>query len=232
MNNRRFWLELTRTVRPVALAAAAATLAGCVGGTTYGTGVSQEKQTLDGFYNMLSLKTERKNIDYSARPDLVVPENKDVLPEPVEVGAATADPQWPETPEQRIVRIRAQAGEVDARTCEVSIEEQLRRKEGIAIETGEGANKFIPGATDREGNPVLYRGQSEARKQVISAKADLAPARGVNRKYLTEPPVAYRVPADTAPAGVSAYSEQELALRAEEQRKRAEEERKDPLRKQ
>ena len=198
-------------------------LAGCVGGTTYGTGVTQEKQTLNDVYNMFTLKNQRKNIDYSARPDLVVPENTASLPEPLDSEVTTSNPDWPETPEQRIARIRAQAGEIDARSGEYSLEEQLREKEGIGIETQE-RQKFVVGQTDRDGNPILFNGEaSQARREsVLARKAELEPSRGASRKYLTEPPVEYRIPADTAPAGAEAYSEEEIAER-ERKKKEAEE---------
>ena len=195
-------------------------LAGCVGGTTYGTGGSQEEQTMKDVYNMFTLRPERRNIDYSPRPDLVVPANRASLPEPLDSEASTSAAQWPETPEQRIARIRAQAGEVDPRTGDVSVEERLRRKEGIAIERGYAKNDFVPGVTDRDGNPILYNGQkSQAdRAAVLKRKQELSMSVGANRKFLTEPPVEYRVPASSAPSGVDAYTEEEKTARAEAER--------------
>lgn len=198
---------------------AAIALSGCVGGTTYGTGVSQEKQTLDDVYNMFTLKQERKNIDYSPRPDLVVPANRQALPEPLDAAATSSSAEWPETPEQRIARIRAQAGEVDSRTGDVSVEEQLRRKEGIRIEEGYADKKFVVGVTDRDGNPMLYRGESQAqREEVLKRKAELSMSVGASRKYLTEPPIEYRIPVSSAPAGEEAYSPEEQAARKEAER--------------
>lgn len=208
-----------RTLRCV-LAAGVAVLAlsGCVSGTTYGTGVSQEEQTLQDMYSMFSLKSKKKNIDYSPRPDLVVPQNKQALVEPLDQVASTSNPDWPETPEARIARIRAQAGEVDPRTGEVGVEESLRQKDGIGIETGERFKKFIPGVTDKDGNVINVKGEEgqAARAEVLKAKADLSISPGANRKYLTEPPVKYRQPAESAPAGIDAYNEAEKAAKAEE----------------
>jgi hypothetical protein len=203
-----------------AAAIAALALSGCVGGTTYGTGVSQEKQTLKDVYTMFNLQGEKKNIDYSPRPDLIVPENKQALVEPLDDAATTSNAQWPETPEERIARIRAQAGEIDARTGEYSLEEQLRKKEGIGIETGYLKRKFIPGQTDRDGVP-LNNGEAsaEARQEVLKRKAALGMSKGASRKYLTEPPVAYRTPVESAPAGAEAYSPEEQAAREEAERK-------------
>jgi hypothetical protein len=205
----------------VALAfSGAVPLAGCVGGTTYGTGVGQEEQTFRDLYTMFKLQKERKNIDYATRPDLIVPQNKQVLPEPLSAAeTANNDPNWPESPEQRIARVRAQAGETDPRNGEYSLQDRLRKKEGIAVETYEPKGKFVPGKTDRDGNPLLAGGQSEARKQVLAARASADYSRGPSRKYLTEPPVEYRVPAETAPAGQEAFTEEELKAREEEEKR-------------
>lgn len=200
--------------------AGAVSLAGCVGGTTYGTGVSQEEQTFSDLYNMLSLKRERAQIDYSARPDLVVPQSKQVLPPALDsAGSSNKDPNWPETPEQRIARVRAAAGEIDPRTGDYSLQERFRKKEGIAIEQADRRKEFVPGRTDRDGNPVAYAGNSEAREQVLTARASADYSRGPSRKYLTEPPVEYRVPADSAPAGQEAFTEEELKAREEEEKR-------------
>jgi hypothetical protein len=198
---------------------AALALSGCVGGTTYGTGVSQEEQTLKDVYTMFNLKPESKKIDYSPRPDLIVPENRQALVEPIDSAATASNVAWPETPEERIARIQAAAGEVDPRTGEVSVEERLRKKEGIGIEQGYITRKFTPGQTDRDGNPLLGPPDEGARQQVLQAKEATTISRGTTRRYLTEPPVAYRQPIDSAPAGVDAYSDEEKARMDEEERK-------------
>lgn len=208
----------------VAVALTAMMLAGCNTGTTYGTGVSQEKQTVSDLYNILSLKRETPTIDYSARPDLIVPENTAMLPEPVDAEATTSNPDWPETPEQRIARIRAQAGEIDPRSGDYSVEEQLRDKEGIGIETRRVKGEFIPGKTDRDGNFSLNPGlDDKARAEVLRRRAELKGTGVTQRRFLTEPPLAYRTPYASAPSGADAYSDDELQKRkdeAEEQRLR------------
>lgn len=195
-------------------------LSGCMGGTTYGTGVSQEQQTLKDVYSMFNLKSERKNIDYTPRSDLVVPENKQELPEPIDSAATTSSPDWPETPGERIARIRGEAGEIDARTGDYSLQEQLRKKEGIGIETRSAKGEFKPGITDRDGNVIRFDGTASkaAREEVLRRKAELAPSVGATRKFLTEPPVAYREPVDTAPQGEESYSPEERAEKAEKKR--------------
>lgn len=216
-SNQRIFTNLSRVLIG---ASAAFVLSGCVGGTTYGTGVSQEEQTLKDVYSMFNLKSEKKNIDYSPRPDLIVPQNKQALAEPIDAEATSSNPQWPETPEERIARIRGQAGEIDPRTGDYKREEQLRKKEGIGIEPGYAEKKFIPGRTDRDGNPILYGGEASqaTRDDVLKRKAELSLSPGATRKYLTEPPVKYRVPVESAPSGEEAYSDEEKAVRAEEVR--------------
>ena len=92
-------------------------LAGCVGGTTYGTGEAQEKATVDDLVNILALRKKRTaTIDYDPRPDLVVPEDKQLV-EPAQKTAAD-DQQWPETPEDRIARIRDEAESVRGNVIE------------------------------------------------------------------------------------------------------------------
>ena len=197
--------------------ACALALAGCVKGTTYGTGVTQGAQTVSDLYNMFTLKNDSKKIDYSARPDLIVPQDTAALPEPIDSEATTSSPDWPETPEARIARIRSQAGEIDERSGDYSVQEQLRRKEGIGVEDQNPRKEYVVGKTDREGNPLLnIEGSEEKRKAVLKAKADLDYSRGAKRKYLTEPPVDYRLPTDSAPSGEEAFTEEELLKRKAE----------------
>ncbi|MEM7463129.1 MAG: hypothetical protein AAF362_10670 [Pseudomonadota bacterium] len=189
-------------------------LAGCVGGTTYGTGVSQEEQTINDVYSMFTLKNKPKNIDYSARPDLVVPENKAVLPEPLDSEVTTSNPEWPETPEERIARIRSQAEEPDAETGSYSVQERLRKKEGINIEEVDATREFIPGVTDKDGYLLPHIANDKVKRQeVLKRRAELGVAQDGKRRYLTDPPETYRVPAETAASGEDAYSDEEKLAR-------------------
>ena len=190
-------------------------LSACVGGTTYGTGVSQEKQTLNDVYNMFTLKTKRSDIDYTARPDLVVPENTAALPEPLENAATTSNPEWPETPGERIARIREQASEADPRTGQVPVEERTRRKEGIRIETRDVEQENRDAGLDRRGNPIVgfEQKRKEQRKDFLARKSTIEVSSTPARRYLTDPPVEYRMPAETAPTGDEAYLEEVLAER-------------------
>jgi len=206
------------------LVVAGIALSGCVGGTTYGTGVSHEQQTLEGISDMFSLGSKKKKpIDYSARPDLVIPANTQKLPEPVEVESSTYDPNWPETPGQRIARIRGDAVKPHERSGEVPVEELLRKKDGIGID-----RRKVPVGTelDRDGHGLIDEMKSGKSEKYRAAKKKLAYSTGPKRKYLTEPPEEYRTPADTASAGDQGLDRKII----DEKKKKEEEYRKDLLR--
>lgn len=214
MLSRNFVISTRQLAFGAGLVASALLMAGCVGGTTYGTGTGQEEQTLTDVYSMFSLKNKSKNIDYRARPDLVIPENTAALPEPLESEATTSNPEWPETPAERIARIQSQAEEVDPETGEYSIQERLRKKEGINIEKVEANREFIPGVTDKDGYLLPHIANDDVKRaEVMKRKAELGVSRDATRRYLTDPPENYRKPAETAPSGEEAYTEEEQLAR-------------------
>ena len=200
-------------------------LAGCNGGgTTYGTGVSHEEQTVKALSNVFAFKNdEQPNIDYSARPDLVMPPDNGQLPQPLDVEQSTSNADWPETPEQRIARVRGEAVEADKRSGELPLEEMRREKYGIGVagpverarsaRADRGGNDFIDMLRDGEG-----KSESEELKR---RRAELAYSTGPQRKYLTEPPVEYRTPAATAVAGDLGYDPEEVKKLEEEEARKA-----------
>ncbi len=200
---------MKRFISTSVLIAATAILAGCVGGTTYGTGTSHEVQTLKSVSKIFSIKPEEQaKIDYSARPDLVMPAETASLPQPLEIEQSTSNADWPETPAQRIARIRGEAVQADVRSGNLPLEEQLRKKDGIRV--GTPRDKINP---DNDGNAfidVVKNGDGDESKEVKRRRAQLAYSTGAKRKYLTEPPSEYRTPAATAVAGDLGYSQDEL----------------------
>jgi hypothetical protein len=213
---------------------ASALLSGCVGGTTYGTGVGQEEQTIEDLSNMLVMRKKTTAIDYKSRPDLVVPENR-VLVEPVEEAANTTEADWPESPEERIARIRAEAEEAEksgaAQLAYAKKEKTFRsaKVQGQLVDAplGEG----VPNEScDPDGKIMRKCTDEEIRAAVLAERQRLAfGTTGNQRKYLTEPPNEYMQPASTAPVGDAGYTELELKLiEAERKRKKIEE---DKLRK-
>lgn len=208
------WQTRPRLTAASALLVAAAALAGCQGGTTYGTGVTQEQQTIEDLANLLTFRKKRSRIDYSARPDLVVPEDK-ALTQPVEETPDTAAVDWPETPEDRIAKVRAEAEEAE-KTPGGKIRYALKEKrfrsqkkgiEGIEAPVGEG----VPNVScDPDGKLMRQCTDEEISRAVKAQRARLKGATGGQRKYLTEPPNEYTTPAGTAPVGDEGYTKAEL----------------------
>lgn len=93
----------------LSLGASAIALSGCLG-PTYGTEKPAMEQLFDDVSGSLSLaKKEKKVIDYKPRPGLVKPADTTTLPPPQQ-NIAEASGEWPESPEERLARIK---GEVD-----------------------------------------------------------------------------------------------------------------------
>lgn len=206
-------------------------LSGCVGGTTYGTGVSQEKQTVEDLANLLTFQKKRANIDYQARPDLIVPEEK-VLVEPRDGEEVASQTDWPESPEQRIARIRAEADEAQKTTAG---QIAFARSQKIYRSTQPGSQE-LPTAPIGQGVPNVTCDPSpggvmrqctgaEISNAVRAQRAEIQSVgkTGYKRRYLTEPPLEYRSPSENAVEGDLGYTEAELRkIEAEkkEQRRR------------
>lgn len=217
---------MKRTVFSMGLVASALVLGGCTGGTTYGTGTSHEAATMKGLGNIFSLKNDQQAIDYRNRPELVLPANKNILPAPVEENELVTDQNWPETPEQRIANVRAEAPEPDeygnlpveylTDTDKPGIANSARIERTSRRNTKSGADQIIKAFKDDANGVGEGKVARERREQ-------LAYSTGVKRKFLTEPPVEYRVPSANAEAGDLGIDEAELTAR----QKQAEKDRKD-----
>ena len=93
------------------LVAAAALLSGCMTSPTYGTDKTANAQLMSDVSGILSFRDKKKPpIDYTPRPELVKPAKGDeTLPAPQDTVATASNPNWPESPEQRLARLRAEA---------------------------------------------------------------------------------------------------------------------------
>jgi hypothetical protein len=170
----------------------AATLAGCTG-TTYGTGVSQEEQTLKDVMSIAALGSEKKPpIDYKPRGGIVAPPNNN-LPVPGSAPDQTAsiadDPNWPKDPDEA----KRKQAEAEA-----------------AAPVGQAPPNFIlPKGQTSYSVAAANQTQTTAEKRAAGRKAWLELHKGKagsydangnpTRKYLTEPPVSYREPDPTQP---------------------------------
>jgi hypothetical protein len=181
--------RLTRIAALGALGASVLTLTGCMG-PTYGTDKPAMTQFFDDLGGTMRLgKKKKAAIDYKPRPGLVQPSDTSTLPEPQQNIADTSG-QWPESPEERLARIRKDADEG-------------KYVSGLArTEKSQGTEKSQETDTSLRTNntqTVERKTRTAANKQLQSNVRPVA-APG-QRIYLTDPPAEYRKPAETAPYG-------------------------------
>ncbi|GGD99516.1 hypothetical protein GCM10011390_17930 [Aureimonas endophytica] len=174
-------------------------LSGCLG-PTYGTGKSAGAQLFSDIDGMLALgPKERDEIDYSPRAELVRPKDKSVLPAPQASVDAASGGKWPESPEQRRARIRAAA---DARDTGGVVQpgELLADKEGVTED--EKARNTWAGARQNQVKGILTPDELKSgREGFMQRLAESKQGSPTTRKYLSEPPIAYRQPSSSAPVG-------------------------------
>lgn len=183
---------------PFAVSALAAS--GCVSSPTYGTDKTSAEQLVGDLSGAFSLKPKANpNIDYRPRPALVKPTvgEKEALPAPQQDITQVASNQWPESPEQRRARLRKYATEhADDPNYQPQIINDISGGAADAAKrrTPYGEHDLAPNTTDTMG--------SAARRAEINRRlAEGRQGSPTNRKYLSEPPLTYRVPASTAPQG-------------------------------
>ncbi|MGX5831217.1 hypothetical protein [Mesorhizobium sp. 43Arga] len=171
-------------------------LSGCVGSPTYGTDKTAAEQLAGDLTGAVSFAPKHKDpIDYKPRPTLVkpAPGQKEALPAPQE-SIQTASAQWPESPEQRRARLRADAtahqndpgyqAEIvdDVQTDPASV------KKAMADSGSSHPPAWSPADSDKG------RAAEIQRRLAVSKQGDPN-----TRRYLSEPPLAYRVASGTAP---------------------------------
>lgn len=208
----------------LALASSAALLGGCLSSPTYGTGKTANAQLLEDVSGALSPLPKRKaQIDYKPRPEIVRPDPENpeqvaALPDPQNDIASTDNPAWPESPEQRRARIRATATANQNNPnfeAEVAPDIQGNQPPPLSDDLNKGAN-FDP---LRNGNVDQQRAEYKRRRK------EGGQGSATERKYLSEPPLEYRAPAETAVAGELGEDEHK-----KERRRKAESRKKSPKR--
>jgi hypothetical protein len=194
---------------------------GCMSSPTYGTGTTQTKQLTTDVTGMLSLKPKRAFAsNYAPRPELVKPTDTTTdLPPPQEsIVAASAD-QWPESPEQRRARIRADATENrDTPGWEPEVVND------ISSETSSTPAKL--GASVRgQDSQVAKAGEAEdlSKKGALFRQRTAEAKQGspTVRRTLTEPPLEYRQPAASAPTDELGEDEYKKQRRLKAEAKKA-----------
>jgi hypothetical protein len=182
------------------LVASALALAGCVSSPTYGTDKTATEQLVGDLSNAFSLAPpKREPIDYKPRPELVkpAPGQKGSLPQPQDPITKTASAEWPESPEERRARLRAEATE---RRDDPNFEPQIVddvQTDPAAIRKAmrESGSDHPPRWTPEDsGSGARARRAEINRKLAESRQGD-----PTTRRYLSDPPLVYRQPADSAP---------------------------------
>jgi len=168
------------------LGLAAAALGGCA--STYGTGEAPEMALFREVTGGLVGKGEKETIQYQPRAPLVMPPAAGQLPPPVETAdAATAD--WPLDPDQNVAA-RTYGEDYDPQA-------EYERLKPLAGLMPESTVKTETSDHDQPAYDIIHSKQQRQQFQ-----KELAEAKGygrTERKYLTDPPTAYRAPAETAP---------------------------------
>lgn len=184
-------------LRVLALLAGACALSGCVG-PTYGTGVSQGQQLLNDLDSAVTLGSSKPRVDYSPRAELVKPKTIGALPPPRET---VADPNLPESPEARRGRLQAAAPNRDG---VLPVGFMTAEKEGMAVE----APASFKRQQDEDNSWIDPRAMAGQRTAAQAQRKIGTQGSPDQRRYLSEPPLAYRQPAATAPVGVPGDDEE------------------------
>lgn len=177
-------------------------LSGCLG-PTYGTGKSQGEQLFNDLDGMLTLgaASGKEKIDYAPRAELVRPKQIGALPAPQDKVDAARDPSWPESPEQRSARIKAAADARGQTDGALPVSTMLSRKEGIEDEAiaanTNGARSYGENGSTTLSVQEMKQGGADFRARLRDSKQGSP----TQRKYLSEPPIAYRQPSASAPVG-------------------------------
>ncbi len=162
-------------------------LAGCMSSPTYGTDKTANEQLIGDVSGILSLAPKNKNqIEYKPRPELVKPTKGEVanLPDPQEDITRTASAAWPESPEQRRARLRAEAtanqgnSSYDSPIVNDTSPRRPRRRRPRPAGPLPAAGDFA-----EEGKSAQQR--AEFNKRLAENKQGSP----TSRKYLSEPPL-------------------------------------------
>ncbi|RUV29699.1 MULTISPECIES: hypothetical protein [unclassified Mesorhizobium] len=170
-------------------------LSGCMGSPTYGTDKTASAQLAGDLTSAFTVMPKNKEkIDYKPRPELVKPApGQKELPPPQD-SIATASADWPESPEQRRARLRAEATlHQDDPDYQAQIVDD--------VQTDPSAVKTAM-AQSASSHPPAWTPADSDKGRAAEVKRRLAEAKQGDpntRRYLSEPPVQYRAAAATAP---------------------------------
>ncbi len=207
-----------RATAGVSLAVLGTMLGGCVGSPTYGTGTTANQQLASDVTNVLQIGPKKRNdIEYKPRAELVrpAPGTREALPEPQRSVASADNADWPESPEQRRARIRAEAT--------ANQDDPTYQSEVVADGSVKGSFSPKVGTSPRREQRMVgvevdsTRSRSDFNQKLAQSRQ----GDPNSRRYLSEPPLAYRQPADNAPVNDVGEDEwkKERRLKAEAKKK-------------
>lgn len=185
----------------VPLVASTVMMAGCVSSPTYGTGKSSSVQLAEDLTGMLALAPKKREaIEYQPRAELVRPATGQdkTLPAPQEkLADNNTNPEWPESPEQKRARLKA---EITANRDDPNFDSPIEgayatAATGRAQGSGDIGSPRAHDAGRRYGDQSNNAATREAFKKKLAEQRQGSPTK---RKYLSEPPLVYRDPAATA----------------------------------
>lgn len=195
--------HLARTALLVPLVVSGLALTGCMSSPTYGTDKTAGEQLTQDLSNAFSFAPQKKaSIEYKPRPALVkpAPGQRETLPVPQDSITQTASAEWPESPEQRRARLRA-----DATAHQDDPRYQSQIVNDIDVDPT-AARQAMRDQSSSYDHPLAARNNSRAgdaarRAEVNRRLAESKQGDPTSRKYLSEPPLDYRVASGTAPQG-------------------------------
>ena len=208
---------LARLALGAPLVACGLLVSGCMSSPTYGTGKTANAQLTEDLTNIVSMKPKTNPVgEYKPRPELVKPASLTELPAPQESIATASNADWPESPEQKRARIRAVATETrDDPNFEPLVVNDI--DVGKTATTKPWTPTYGRDKIDDQTMPQSNLEARQARDEINKKLAENKQGSSTTRKYLSEPPLAYRQPAETAPVDDVGEDEAKKARRIKKQ---------------
>lgn len=179
-----------------ALIAASLALSGCLG-PTYGTDKSSTEQLVDDLGSIASIGPQRRgaDIDYNPRPDIVKPPATAGLPAPQQ-SIAENNPAWVESPEETRERLVAEA---ETNAGSPGFRSPLARR---GVDSSAGGPTTVGRAADGPPTPLQTATRDKRQREAYQQARKIEQgAYSDRRRFLSDPPLTYRKPAETAPVG-------------------------------
>lgn len=181
---------MSALIRSGIIAFALIGLSACTSAPTYGTGTRSDVQLIEDIAGIMTVTPAAKDpIDYKPRPGIIAPASTAALPEPQE-SITKQEGAFPETPEMRRKRLRdeatANAGNPNYKSPIINT--GLGQVQTKTLTPQEQSERFRAGRAIQDG---AYK----------------------ERRFLSDPPAALKVPADTAPVGELGEAEKKKEAR-------------------